>query len=640
MSTIRQYLREYKIHLALLVVPVAFSLFTVLDTPGFLIRAFDSDVTHDYFYKGLLVLDGQLPSGTRHPGTPLAYFMGLLQFVLAGNVADAIRTAGPILDVSSVVLTGVTVLIVGAPLVDVLERDQTFGVISILLLYSIPSYFYFTTQVGPDGLTLAISLALCLVSYWYLIDREGANSTLLGAISGAGLAIKMSLVFVWVPLLVSIIAPVVADTRYVRDFDWVDSSVSHSEAVASAKKYVFTTGVMFFVLTLPDLRNYPRFGYFVMRRFLNKTGGSTDLLQLVGPVITTYAVLSVVALGVLVAVLRWDRERPLPIQLVAFFGMTTLVLIVSLPSIFESGPITPKAFRQVGVVMVPSVWTGTLLVLRLGDESDRNLIGEYSLRQVFVPLFMATLLVSSSYLMVYNHDFVETEYAAGAEANEVMTELAEIDGRVAINKRGVDTTALGATQTVYGPEVVFHLHGNSQHAYGRFEPDLLRIYPNFTSIRWRYPHHMYGTNSTFTFHGRAYEKKPTNARLQRFNELKKSYDRFANTEPHPNSDNGLYVGRERGVRISCLLYPEQAAFGQVDELRASYNVTTEQLNDDFAREAGFRNYTIRTMTVGGPDRPNVQGRYVVICDAEDEDRTADTANRRTGESPTRSRRTS
>ena len=239
---------------ALSMAPVVFHSVLWLLFPDGVGRVFVSDQAHQFFYKGLTVLDGGTPVEQFHPGTPVTYLMAVLQLLVEGSVVGSIRNAGTLLHLGRWVLLAGAMGGVYLLIRDVLEDRYHFALVSLLMLYSVPAFWFFIGEsYGTNAVIPVFALVTCLLLFSYLVSDAALNAVALGVFSGFAFAVKMSFGFVLAPVFVAIVSPVLlAESRSLNSLpgpDEIRVSRRHrqllSAAFATTGIVAFSVGVLF-----------------------------------------------------------------------------------------------------------------------------------------------------------------------------------------------------------------------------------------------------------------------------------------------------------------------------------------------------------------------------------------------------------
>ncbi|MFB6225167.1 MAG: glycosyltransferase family 39 protein, partial [Candidatus Paceibacteria bacterium] len=392
-----------------------------------------TDVSHDYFYNGLLILDGYVPDARRHPGTPLFYFIFFLQWIIAGSVSETINKAGPILSFGMLGISLVSTIVIYIFSRPVIKYDVGFSILSVLVLLGSPSFLYYTTQFGPDLLTPVFALAACLILYKYIIIDDGLDILYLGIICGIGMSLKMSFGIILPPIVFALLTP--------KNLDQFGSG--------GYKKYAFSAFL----------------GPLISIIISNGGGPSLSIFTLdVG--VFSVLVISYVFLPILVLIFSifyyniTESDQRIW-SLVFFSGLIVIPLFIKR---LLSGHLHPVIFRQITPGLVIFVWS-MLLLISTQEKVDIN-INKFTNHKSKVYILITIYMLITSGVIAYNIIEIDEEYEIGQEATSLInSSTRQEDGRVA--------------HTAWYPEVGFHFHGN-EYAHGQFSNLLLNMYPDST----------------------------------------------------------------------------------------------------------------------------------------------------------------
>jgi len=288
-----------------------------------------------------------------------------------------------------------------------------------------------------------------------------------------------------------------------------------------------------------------------------------------------YLLISSIILGV-VLISYYEKEgliKKFTIQFWGYFMSSFAIFILNFSSVFSTSPANPVDFRQISVAVIGFTWICALLITELSDTGSNHSIMWLGNNRDNIVLSLIIILVACSGLsLAYSHNIIQDEYSVGVDAKEVTAELEAIDGRIAVNQRGVITNQFGSRQNVYGPSVNFHLHGNEHYGQSHFTPELIDEFPDFTR-------------------------------------LNVDYARSLSTDRNVGS---LYEGSENNIRVTCLIYPANSQF--LGSIPTSKSINNSVIYNTLAHEAGFKNYNVSRIVLGENKKHLSDDKFMKICE--------------------------
>ncbi len=457
--------------LGLCAVPLALSLWFVLVEPRpYFLLPHHMDVEADYLYNARLVLAGYGPSGTYHPGTPLAYLTALLLVLFGTDPADT----QTVLNAAYVLIGLATTLALGGVTARVL-RTTSPGVAALFVAGALSwsSTITYFNYLSPDALVVAVGIPLIWMCWASLSDPSYRRLVVLGAGCGLALALKFSFAL----LVLCIVAASAVRLFGARD-DW-----------AGAFGKVGTLGGClvggFCVGTLPVLNHMPaallhtvlaRLGPPLLAVTYGTPGAAAavtaasapDALLLVGPAfVIALAAFALAGAGIArrgTAGLRgWDVRAAL-----VFAGLSAVILVV----FFAEGVTLPLGLRHTAAVSLGIPFTlllgATLLEIPARGHHRGNALS----------FFFAAALLTVVLWKSLDDRRALSEVAAreAAEAQHQLGTVAAGGQRLAVWENWDGVLISPAT---------FHFWGNYRYGEEAFDALLLRAFPDHAHLRLR-----------------------------------------------------------------------------------------------------------------------------------------------------------
>lgn len=479
--------RNWQVMLPILIPLFYFVLVTfIMPRPYFIQPA---DLEQDYYYGSMLVNDGFPPFGIHHPGTPI-YELGALIMKISGNEIENAQTFFNI-SYFIIALANTVALFIFSKTPEV-KKAKGFGVMALLLVVSLPGWLSYSHTFGADSFLIPVTLIMLSI-FWISLDLPFKQRLVawigVGFLAGFGLAIKLTVLPVWIAVLIgSILFALLTQKK---------EKTKHKGIWIQYLLIPIISAVSFILFILPTFARLPQIFINFFQRDEIKIDISLTVIKNILALLSTAPYLipvfilmviigsAVIGLTIYSIVKAIKTKQTLDPKTLAK-GLLLVILFVCLGysilgiTILETDQIT-ELFDP-GVTLRNSIPASLLLpfgIIFIAGFINRK--QKFVWQKEWVAAALGLLIFSAAWSGYLNHreKFINYEEQIITSTTNAIRSITTTNTRVAVWD--------GSPGNLYG-EASFHFWGNYTYAREFYDTELLSYFPNLTFLKLRDVH--------------------------------------------------------------------------------------------------------------------------------------------------------